>query len=334
MLFDPTPSLRFLPLRRFSLRPSGTSISALLLTATLAGLPAAHAMDLEVQSATTCAAAVSPTPPRQPLPAQAAERIPDSQATAGRNHIAWAWFATPTLRYPHGALGAKTHAASLHAMVDDGRGGWALASVELPLNRVFEDRVPRLVDLDGDGNDEILVIEADALQGAALVVWGVEPGRAAGDAPRLVRRATGPRAGSTFRWLNPVGVADFDGDGRPDVASVTTPHIGGTLTLHHYRPPHLVPFAKAMDVSNHRMGALEQDLAVILEQPGQHPTIVVPDMSQRALHALRWEAPGRWKELANLVPLAGRVERLDLRSDGTACATLADRSQSRIRLTR
>ena len=86
--------------------------------------------------------------------------------------------------------------------------------------------------------------------------------------------------------------------------------------------------------ANHRMGALEQDLAVILEQPGQRPTIVVPDMSQRALHALRWEAPGRWKELANLGPLAGRVERLDLRSDGTACATLADRSQSRIRLTR
>ena len=292
----------------------------------------AWAMGLVVEAATACAAPNAAPAPQTALPAAADQRIPDSQAIPGRNHIAWTWLASPTLRYPHGALGAKTHAASLHALVQDGRGRWTTASVELPLHRVFEDRVPRLADLDGDGQDEILVIEADALQGAAVVVWGVEHSGQPGTPPQLVRRATSPRAGSTFRWLNPVGVADFDGDGKPDVASVTTPHIGGTLTLHHYRPPHLVPFARAMDVSNHRMGALEQDLAVIVEQPGTRPTIVVPDMTRRALHALRWEAPGQWKELADLVPLAGLVERLDLRSDGSACANLSDHTTSRVTL--
>ena len=318
----------FRPLLSPFLRPA---IMGLLIAAPMWSLPA-RAMGLTVAPGVSCAASVPSPPPQTALPAAAEQRIPDSQAVAGRNHIAWTWFASPTLRYPHGALGRKTHAASLHALVQDGQEGWFPVSVELPLHRVFEDRVPRLVDLDGDGRDEILVIEADALRGAALVVWAVEPGGQPGTPPKLVRRATGPRAGSSFRWLNPVGVADFDGDGQADVASVVTPHIGGTLTLHHYRPPHLVPFAQAMDVSNHRMGALEQELAVIVQRPNTRPTIVVPDMSRRALHALRWKAPGRWSELANLAPLAGRVERLDLRADGSACATLSDHSTSRVTL--
>jgi hypothetical protein len=145
----------------------------------------------------------------------------------------------------------------------------------------------------------------------------------AAEGPRLVERARGPFAGSTFRWLNPVGVADFDGDGQLDLASVVTPHIGGVLQLLHYRPPALVPFASALDVSNHRMGALEQELAVIVQQPGQRPTIVLPDMTRRALHALRWDAPGKWTELADLKPLPGLVERLTPLPQG-ACATLAD----------
>ena len=53
------------------------------------------------------------------------------------------------------------------------------------------------------------------------------------------------------------------------------------------RQPQLVPYAKAMDTSNHRMGDLEQALAVVVELPGVRPTITVPDMGLRAVHALR-----------------------------------------------
>lgn len=292
----------------------------------------APAMGLMVDGAQTCSAPLARPSPQTPQPAQAAQRLPDSQAVVGQNHIARVWLGSPTHRYPHGALGSMEHAGSIHAQIKDASGGWATVSMELPLNRVFEDRVPRLVDLDGDGLDEILVIESDALRGAALVVLGVDRGANGKRKARLVQRAIGPRAGSTFRWLNPVGVADFDADGRPDVASVTTPHIGGTLILHHYQPPKLVPFAKSMDVSNHRMGALEQQLAVIFELPGMRPTIVVPDMTRRALHALRWEPPGQWKELADLMPMPGLVEQLTLRADGSACATLSDGSVLRVTL--
>ena len=76
-------------------------------------------------------------------------------------------------------------------------------------------------------------------------------------------------------WGGGVAMVDVNGDGRLDIASVTTPHIGGVLTLHHYRPPRLEPYACFADVSNHRMGALEQELAVIVHEAGQRPAIVV-----------------------------------------------------------
>jgi hypothetical protein len=218
-------------------------------------------MGLEVQPMKgSCKATPTLSQPAQvPLPSAAQQRIPQSQAVAGQNTVAWVWLGSPTHRYPHTALGSTVHAASVHAIVRPLDGPWREVAYELPLHRVFEDRVPRLVDLDQDGQDEILLIEADALRGASLVVLKVSPDQ------QLVEWARGPYAGSTFRWLNPAGVADFDGDGQLDIASVTTPHIGGTLILHHVQPPHLLPFAKTMDVSNHRMGALEQDLAVIVQ---------------------------------------------------------------------
>jgi hypothetical protein len=239
----------------FLLLPEGLQANTLTL------LPAKPSCDVPALAGVTLAAATK-------------QRLAQSQPTSGRRDIAWVWLGSPTSRYPHAALGSTVHAASLQVLTAADQG--QLLTYKLPLRRVFEDRVPRLTDLDGDGRDEIIVVEADALQGAALVVFGLRDGA-------LVELARGPRAGSTFRWLNPVGVADFDGDGRLDVASVTTPHIGGVLTLHHYRPPRLEPYARFADVSNHRMGELEQKLAVIVTPAGQRPAILIPDMQLQAL---------------------------------------------------
>ena len=261
-------------------------------------------------------------------PAAASKRIASSQAVRGHKDIAWVWLGSPTLRYPHTALGAATHAGSLHVLTKESapgaQGRLQEISYELPLNRVFEDRVPRLADMDGDGREEVIVIESDAIKGSALVVFGVKAGK-------LVEIARSASTGSTFRWLNPVGVADFDGDGKLDIASVITPHIGGLLTLYHFKPPALASYAQAMDVSNHRMGALEQQLAVIVEKPGMRATIIVPDMQLKALHALRWEAPGQWKELADVMPLQTTVQRLTPIVGG-ACLLLTDKSWWKVQL--
>ena len=284
------------------------------------------------QSSPQCGSAI---PALAVLPAQAAKRLQDSQVARGKNDIAWAWLGTPTMRYPHKALGATTHAGSLHVLLNTSVGKFQEVIHELPFNRVFEDRLPRLIDLDGDGRDEIILIESDALRGSATVVYGMQSVKTTKGAEKkfsLVELARSVQTGSTFRWLNPVGVADFDGDGKLDLASVLTPHIGGLLTLYRYSPPKLEQFAQAMDTSNHRMGDLEQQVAVIVEQKGVRPTIIVPDMQLKALHALRWEAPGQWKELADVKPLPATVNRITPLPNG-GCVLLTDATWWRVWIT-
>ena len=268
-------------------------------------------------------------------PAIAAQRLAGSQAAQGHRDIAWAWLGSPTDRYPHAALGSRTHAGSVHVLTATPAGALQEIIYRLPINRVFEDLTLRLADIDQDGRDEIVVIEADVLRGASVVVLGLSDSHQGKSLKELARS---PPAGSTFRWLNPVGVADFDGDGKLDVAAVITPHIGGVLTLYHYRPPQLVPYASAMDTSNHLMGSPEQQLSVIIRQPGQRPTIILPDMSLRALHALRWDGSGataKFKELADVMPLPSRVQRITLIPDSpdAACVLLADTTWRRVVLT-
>ncbi len=299
-------------------------------------------MGLMVEPSLVAQCGVASVAPPTP-PAAAAKRLEGSQVVRGQKDIVWAWLGTPTMRYPHKALGSATHAATLHALVASPQGTLQELVYRLPFNRVFEDLTVRLVDLDADGRDEMVVIESDALQGSSVVVLGLRspPPTKAGAKPNsaalIAEIARSAPTGGTFYWLNPVGVADFDGDGRLDIASVTTPHVGGTLTLYHYRPPLLEPFAKVMDISNHRMGDPEQDLAVIVQLPGVRPTVIVPDMSLKALHALRWEATelkgstGRWKELADVMPLPARVQRM-LPLPGGACVLLADNTWLRVTL--
>jgi hypothetical protein len=254
-----------------------------------------------------------------------------SMATAGSRDVAWAWLASPTARYPHASMGSVVHASSLHVLTREGQA----LRVDMPKQRVLEDLEPRIVDLDGDGKDEIIVIEADADRGAALVSYGI---RLKDGKPQLQELARSGFLGLPFRWLSPVGFADFDGDGKLDIASVTTPHIGGVLTLYRYAPPRIEPFAKAMDVSNHQMGDPNLQMHAILSLPGQRPTVIVPDMSRRALHALRWitsNGKNEWKELADVKPLPGRVQYLmpSALTPTSACALLHDGSWWRIDLT-
>ncbi|MEY4295855.1 MAG: hypothetical protein RLY82_1543 [Pseudomonadota bacterium] len=247
-------------------------------------------------------------------------RLAGSHIAHGTQDIQAAWLTSPTMRYPHRSLGSTMHAGSVTVQLNSGK----TAVYELPISRVFEDLSPRLVDLDNDGKDELVLIESDALRGSSVVVLGLRAGK-------LIELARSPPTGSTFRWLNIVGTADFDDNGKMDIAAITTPHIGGTLKLYHYRPPQLVAYASNMDVSNHIMGSTEQQMAVIVQLPQTRPTIIVPDMSLKALHALRWQANGQWQELSDVLALPAKVERLKPVKGG-ACALLADQTWRRVML--
>jgi hypothetical protein len=164
-------------------------------------------------------------------------------APATAETITAAEYASPTARYPHGALGDRIEYAALMVRLAEGH----TIGLRLANDRVFEDTAPRLADLDGDGAPEVITVESQADTGARLVVWTVRDGV-------LVERAATAPIGRRFRWLAPVGAADLDGDGGMEIAYVETPHLGKVLKIVRLEGDRLRPVAEAAGLTNHRIG--------------------------------------------------------------------------------
>nr|HMQ57662.1 VCBS repeat-containing protein [Rhizobiaceae bacterium] len=180
--------------------------------------------------------------------------IPDLRVARGTGLIAEAWLADPTTRYRHFVLGSDYEAASLVVRTRDGD----LAKLTLPRNAVFEDRQPRLADIDGDGVDEIIVVRSDPRRGAALVVVALVDGKLA------VRWESEP-TGRANTWLNPAGIADFDGDGRLDIAYVQMPHVLGLLRVWTLRKGQFEEMAQLPGFSNHEIGSPHLGLSAVAD---------------------------------------------------------------------
>ena len=210
-----------------------------------------------------------------------ADALPDGQPAfgpAGRGRIAEAWLIAPTTRYDHAALGDAVEAGGLMVRLRDG-GERRLLLAE---SEVFEDLHPRLGDLDGDGEPEIVVVRSSFDHGAVLTAYGL-----VGDDLRLV--AEGPQRLTAHRWLNPVGIADFDGDGTVEVAYVETPHLGGILRIVSLKDGRLVEEVSAAGFSNHALGSRELGLSAILDfDEDGLPEIFLPSARRRSLRVLRY----------------------------------------------
>ncbi|GAB4374660.1 MAG: hypothetical protein Kow00114_37360 [Kiloniellaceae bacterium] len=215
-----------------------------------------------------------------------ADALPDGQPAFGSGRIAEAWLIAPTERYDHGVLGDAVEAGGLMVRL---RGGGERRLL-LPDTQVFEDLQPRLADLDGDGEDEILVVRSSLDAGAVLTVYGLVD-----DDLRLV--AEGPDRLPRHRWLNPVGAADFDGDGVVEVAYVETPHIGGILRILSLQDGKLVEEASWAGFSNHLIGSRELGLSAILDfDEDGLPEIILPSARRRSIRVMRY-ADGELKLL-------------------------------------
>lgn len=185
-------------------------------------------------------------------------------------------FSEPTNRYPHNVLGSLPGFGALEVTFEDG----TALRLALPENRVFEDIAPRLWDIDGDGTPEIVVVESDQRLGARLTAWTAR--RDSAGAPALSLRAATEFIGTRFRWLAPAGIADFTGNGMPEIAYVEMPHLARRLVLVRLEGERLAPVARLGGVSNHRIG--EDFITGGVRECGGRPEVLLPSADwQRVL---------------------------------------------------
>ncbi len=207
--------------------------------------------------------------------AKAPDGLPDGLVAPANGDIRTAWYVGPTRRYAHGILGDAIEASALRVETADG----ARLTIDLPASMVFEDRTPRIVDLDGDGRNEVITIRSSSSEGGGVAVYGLREGR-------LTEVAANEFIGRSNRWLNIAAIADVTGDGRKDIAYVRTPHIGGMLRLFRYDGD-LSLISEIDGFSNHAIGAYEQRLSAVADIDGDGDMeIAVPSDSRTTMRII------------------------------------------------
>ncbi len=217
--------------------------------------------------------------------------LPDGLvATSEGGDIVAAWYGDPTKRYRHAILGDGIEAGSLYARTREGIN----LKVKLPNAEVFEDRAPRLADLDGDGTIEIITIRSSVTKGASLTIYGI-------NGLRLSEKATTGFIGQSKRWLNVAGIAPFLGTKFNEIAYVVTPHIGGTLYFSRYENGKLTNISAATNFSNHVISSREMRLSAVMDINGDNwPDIAAPSADRAMLRIMGFNRQKKLGERANV----------------------------------
>lgn len=251
------------------------------------------------------------------VPAAAQTRLADGEVTRAGPFTAY--LINPTTRYAHGVLGDAIEAGGF--VVE--RAGRKLI-YRLGEDAVFEDRRVRLLDLDGDGQPEAVIVKSYLQRGAALAVYRIR-------SDRIVPLAESAAFGVPHRWLNPIGAADFTGSGETMLAAVLTPHLSGSLRLYRLVRGTLSEAARFQGVTNHIVGSRNLDLAAIADIDGDGtPEIVLPTLDRLALAAVGFRG-GKGTIVAR-VAVPKRIVALNAVKGGRAAVTLEDGSQATVEL--
>jgi len=164
--------------------------------------------------------------------------------TTPKQGIVAAWYDDGSSRYAHAVLGDAIEPTTL--IVQDTSG--TTISLSLDEAHVFEDITTRLADIDGKPGLEVVTIRSHRNKGAQLAIYELT------ESKQLQLLASTPYIGTSYRWLAPIGIADFNSDGHIDVAYVDRPHLAKILRVWSYKNGELVQIANKSGYSNHRIG--------------------------------------------------------------------------------
>ncbi|WP_245190739.1 FG-GAP repeat domain-containing protein [Jannaschia formosa] len=214
-----------------------------------------------------------------------------------------AWYEELTDAYPRGVLGDALEPTVLRALSGATSAACGV-SVSAGPGFVFEDIVPRLADLDGDGRPEVVAVRSRLDAGAQLIVYAL-------DGETLAPLVATPHIGRPNRWLAPAAIADLDGDGAVEIAYVDRPHLARTLRVWRYEGGALREIAALEGVTNHRIG--EVFISGGLRHCGTGPEIVLASADWTRMLALRFD--GATFDTTDLGPWSAKAAERALACD-------------------
>ena len=182
------------------------------------------------------------------------DQLPEQAIAKSVNGRFYAQYAMPTSKYSHGVLGDQIEAEKLVVVRDS-----TFYELVLAENFVFEDIRPRLYDVDGDGDMEIITIRTDLTNGAGIAIYKIQDGE--------IREYSSIREiGKSNRWLNIVAIDDLDNGGIVEIVWIETPHIGGVLKIARISNGVLDVISEEAGYSNHGLGDRNLCLSVLTDQ--------------------------------------------------------------------
>lgn len=226
------------------------------------------------------------------------QAIRDTEIVNGKNDIAQAWLIDETQRYAHYVRGSAFEAGGLRIKTKAGK----ILTLTLDDDHVFEDRTPRIADFNNDGKDDIALVLSSLTKGAALALYGVED-------DKIVNIAQTPFIGRAYRWLNPAGIADFNGDGQTDIAFVAMPHLVKRLEFWTLSNGKFKQIASEEGFSNHRNGSPFTGMSAIADFDGDgRIELALPSASRKSVRIV---------ELQNNKVVERKLLPLGSAADGT-----------------
>ena len=199
----------------------------------------------------------------------------------------------PTREYDHAVLGDALEAGSVTLLNNSGE---ILTKINAPDGQVFEAILPIWVDINEDGQREIILTASNAQQGAQIVVYD--------QSGNLLARST--PIGTGYRWRNQASVAPFGPNGKIELVNVITPHLLGKVEFLQMVDGRLERVAEISGYTSHLIGTrnLDMFLSADLDADGK-VELLLPSQDLTSLGLLQRTNNGA--EVITDLPLDGRL---------------------------
>ena len=224
------------------------------------------------------------------FPVQTYQMLAHSRPGLGHKNIQAAWLIKPIGNSRHSVFGKDINSGG--GFLFQKRNG-QIQTLILNEKEVFTDLAPRVVDLDADGQEELVLIKTDEERGTTLNIYS-----SGFKSPTLI--TTTQAIGNSDGWLNPVGFGDFDGDGNLELAYIQDPHDEGVLRLLNYDQGQLTELAAQAGYSNHKPASPVLELSVVVDWNGDGRDEIAVPLSDRMTLTLCTLANGSLHQIGSV----------------------------------